>query len=195
MLAKTASTPTLTAGQYFFTYNLKNAWQISMSPTFSYNHEADSGNKFTFPIGFGISKTMIFSGRPWRFNLQYWHYIETPDLFGPEFQVRFSVTPSCRCRGSREADLTGPFCCNHLSRNVVDVYVGHGAGSKFRTGEAQRRNHATTREVDRQAEELEQRRVELDELQQRLEAALAGETQDQLESEMPVERWSGICLR
>lgn len=83
----------LTAGQYFFTYNLENAWQISMSPTFSYNHEADSGNKLTFPIGFGMSKTVIFGGTPWRFNLQYWHYIEKPDLFGPEFQIRFSVTP------------------------------------------------------------------------------------------------------
>ena len=83
----------LTAGQYFFTYNLKNAWQISMSPTFSYNHEADSGNRLTFPLGFGMSKTVIFGQTPWRFNLQYWHYIETPDLFGPEFQVRFSVTP------------------------------------------------------------------------------------------------------
>ena len=83
----------LTAGQYFFTYNLENAWQISMSPTFSYNHEADSGNKFTFPLGFGMSKTMIFGQTPWRFNLQYWHYIEKPDLFGPDFQIRFSVTP------------------------------------------------------------------------------------------------------
>lgn len=83
----------LTAGQYFFTYNLKDAWQISMSPTFSYNHEADSGNKFTFPLGFGMSKTMILGGRPWKFNLQYWHYIEKPDLFGPEYQIRFSVTP------------------------------------------------------------------------------------------------------
>ena len=83
----------LTAGQYFFTYNLEDAWQISMSPTFSYNHEADSGDRLTFPLGFGMSKTMIFGGTPWRFNLQYWHYIEKPDLFGPEFQIRFSVTP------------------------------------------------------------------------------------------------------
>ena len=83
----------LTAGQYFFTYNLEDAWQISMSPTFSYNHEADSGNKFTFPLAFGMSKTVIFGKTPWRFNLQYWHYIEQPDLFGPDFQIRFSATP------------------------------------------------------------------------------------------------------
>lgn len=83
----------VTGGQYFFTYNLENAWQISMSPTYSYNHEADSGNRLTFPIGFGISKTKIFGGRPWKFNVQYWHYIESPDAFGPDFQIRFTVTP------------------------------------------------------------------------------------------------------
>ena len=83
----------ITAGQYFFTYNLENAWQISMSPTYSYNHEADSGNRLTFPLGIGISKTAIFGNTPWRFNLQYWHYVETPDLFGPDYQIRFSVTP------------------------------------------------------------------------------------------------------
>lgn len=83
----------ITGGQYFFTYNLKNAWQISMSPTFSYNHEAESGNRLTFPIGFGMSKTVIFGQTPWRFNAQYWYYIEKPDSFGPEFQIRFTATP------------------------------------------------------------------------------------------------------
>ena len=83
----------ITGGQYFFTYNLENAWQISMSPTFSYNHEADSGNKLTFPLGFGMSKTVLFGKTPWKFNVQYWHYIEKPKSFGPDFQIRFTATP------------------------------------------------------------------------------------------------------
>lgn len=83
----------ITGGQYFFTYNLKNAWQISMSPTYSYNHEAESGNKLTFPVGFGMSKTVIFGQTPWKFNVQYWHYLESPDAFGPDFQIRFTATP------------------------------------------------------------------------------------------------------
>ena len=83
----------ITGGQYFFTYNLGNAWQISMSPTFSYNHEAESGNRLAFPVGFGVSKTKIFGSTPWKFNLQYWHYVESPDAFGPDFQIRFTATP------------------------------------------------------------------------------------------------------
>lgn len=83
----------ITGGQYFFTYNLGNAWQISMSPTFSYNHEAESGNRLAFPVGFGVSKTTIFGSTPWKFNLQYWHYVESPDAFGPDFQIRFTATP------------------------------------------------------------------------------------------------------
>lgn len=83
----------ITAGQYFFTYNLENAWQISMSPTYSYNHEADSGNKLTLPVGVGMSKTVVRGKTPWKFNLQYWHYLESPDAFGPDFQIRFTVTP------------------------------------------------------------------------------------------------------
>jgi hypothetical protein len=83
----------ITGGQYFFTYNLKDSWQIQMQPTFSYNHEAESGNKLTFPVGIGVAKTTIIGKTPWKFSLQYWHYVESPDQFGPDFQIRFGVTP------------------------------------------------------------------------------------------------------
>lgn len=83
----------VTGGQYFFTYNLKNAWQIQMTPTFSYNHEADSGQELTFPLGIGVARTVVIGNTPWKFHLQYWKYVEKPDAFGPDFQIRFSVTP------------------------------------------------------------------------------------------------------
>jgi len=35
----------LTGGQYFYTFNLEDGWQISSSPTFSYDHEASSGQR------------------------------------------------------------------------------------------------------------------------------------------------------
>lgn len=83
----------ITGGQYFYTINLKNAWQIQAQPTFSYNHEADSGDRFTLPVGVGVSKTMLLGTTPWKFSLQYWHYVETPETFGPDFQIRFQVAP------------------------------------------------------------------------------------------------------
>ena len=83
----------ITGGQYFYAFNLSDGWQINSSPTFSYNHEASSGNKWAFPLGIGASKTSIFGGRPWKFGLQYWHYIKSPDNLGPDYQLRFSVSP------------------------------------------------------------------------------------------------------
>lgn len=45
------------------------------------------------PRNISASKTMIFGGRPWKFGVQYWHYIKSPDNFGPDYQIRVSVSP------------------------------------------------------------------------------------------------------
>ena len=83
----------ITGGQYFYTVNLKNGWQINGSPVFSYNHNASSGNAWTFPIAVGVAKTTMIGGRPWKFNLQYWHYVVSPDTFGPNHQIRIGISP------------------------------------------------------------------------------------------------------
>jgi len=88
-----AYTTDVTAGQYFYTINLKNAWQIQATPTWSYNHEAEKGNRWTLPLGIGVSKTAVIGKTPWKFALQYWHYIESPDSFGPDYQIRFQISP------------------------------------------------------------------------------------------------------
>ncbi len=82
----------ITGGQYFYTYNLKDAWQIQAQPTWSYNHEAE-GEKWTFPLGVGVSKTTVVGKLPVKFSLQYWHYVEQADAFGPDYQVRFQIAP------------------------------------------------------------------------------------------------------
>lgn len=48
----------ITAGQYFYTINLNKGWQIAASPTYAYNHNAEDGNKFTFPIATGVQKVI-----------------------------------------------------------------------------------------------------------------------------------------
>jgi len=83
----------ITGGQYFYAINLGNGWQFNGSPTFSYNHKASSDNAWTLPLAVGFSKTTIINGRPWKFSLQYWHYVKSPDDFGPDFQIRLSVSP------------------------------------------------------------------------------------------------------
>ena len=84
----------VTGGQYFYTVNLQDGWQIQGSPTFSYNHEAASGEeKWTLPIGGGIAKTTLFGKTPWKFSLQYWHFVKQADAIGPDFQIRFTLGP------------------------------------------------------------------------------------------------------
>ncbi len=83
----------ITGGQYFYTINFRDGWQLFGAPTFSYNHKADNDNDWTLPLAVGVQKTTIIGGRPWKFGLQYWRYVESPDVFGPDWQIRFSVAP------------------------------------------------------------------------------------------------------
>jgi len=84
----------ITSGQYFYTYNLTDGWQIQAQPTFSYNHEAADGDeKWTLPIGIGVAKTTRIGKMPWKFSLQYWQYVKQSDNLGPDYQIRFQVTP------------------------------------------------------------------------------------------------------
>jgi hypothetical protein len=46
-VAEGDSSTSITGGQYFYVFNLKDGWQINGAPTFSYNHEADSDNAWT----------------------------------------------------------------------------------------------------------------------------------------------------
>ena len=63
-------------------------------PSISDNHTKDSGDAWTVPIGIGLSKTAVLGGRPWKFQLQYWNYVEAADTFAPEHQIRLSINPA-----------------------------------------------------------------------------------------------------
>lgn len=83
----------VTAGQYFYTINLSKGWQITASPTYSFNHNGSKGNKFTFPLGTGAQKVVMAGKMPIRVGLQYWYYVAAPDNFGPQHQFRFTFAP------------------------------------------------------------------------------------------------------
>ena len=86
-------TASITAGQYFYVINLKNAWQITGQPTWSYNHNATKGNKLTLPIATGVNKVAKFGKLPVKISMQYWYYVASPDTFGPQHQIRLQISP------------------------------------------------------------------------------------------------------
>jgi hypothetical protein len=45
------------------------------------------------PLAVGVSKTLIPKGRPWKFQVQHWNHVLSPDLFGPKRQIRFGISP------------------------------------------------------------------------------------------------------
>ncbi|MFV9614788.1 MAG: hypothetical protein ACNYZG_02475 [Gammaproteobacteria bacterium] len=83
----------ITAGQYFYSVNLNDGWQIIGTPTWSYDFEASSNNAASFPLAIGIAKTAIINSRPWQFTLEYWNYVLRPDEFGVEHQIRVTIGP------------------------------------------------------------------------------------------------------
>ena len=83
----------VTSGQYFYTINLKNAWQIQSQPTYTINHKAEKGSKWSFPLGTGVSKTIIAGKMPLKLSLQYWYYVASPEAYGPQHQIRFQIAP------------------------------------------------------------------------------------------------------
>jgi hypothetical protein len=83
----------VTAGQYFYAIGLGNGWQIAAGPSFSYNWEADSDQKFTLPIGTGLAKTTEIGKTKVKFQVQVQYFVEQPDAFGPDWLFKFTATP------------------------------------------------------------------------------------------------------
>ena len=79
--------------QYFYAYALGGGWQIVASPVASYNWHADSDEALTLPLGFGVAKTTKIGDQPWKFQLQVQKFVVQPDAFGPDWLVKFTVTP------------------------------------------------------------------------------------------------------
>ena len=77
----------------FFAYGLGNGWQIISKPTILYDWEADSGNELLLPLGGGVAKTTRLGKVPVKLEMEIQNYIVSPDRFGPECLLTFSVTP------------------------------------------------------------------------------------------------------
>jgi hypothetical protein len=82
-----------TSSQYFYAIGLGGGWQIASSPVISYDWQADSDDAWAVPVGFGVAKTTKIGKMPWKFQFQVQKYVVTPDTFGPDWLVKFTITP------------------------------------------------------------------------------------------------------
>jgi hypothetical protein len=76
--------------QPFVNYNFGKGWAISTVPVITANWDAESGQQWTVPIGAGISRTTVFSGRPMTLAIHYYRNVVRPDNAAAD-QVRFML--------------------------------------------------------------------------------------------------------
>lgn len=77
-------------GQYVFFVSLGNGWQFVASPPYSYNWKTQD---LTLPIGGGPFRTVMMGKTPVKVGVQFSYYVSQPDPFGPDWGIRFNITP------------------------------------------------------------------------------------------------------
>jgi hypothetical protein len=78
---------------FFMYYNLPHAWQIGFSPIITYDRRATAGNRWSVPIGIGVSKTARIGELISKFELGFEYSVVTEDAFGQRAMVKLNITP------------------------------------------------------------------------------------------------------
>ncbi|HEY7289138.1 MAG TPA: hypothetical protein VH583_04815 [Vicinamibacterales bacterium] len=76
--------------QPFVNFNFGQGWALSYAPIITANWDASSGNRWTVPIGAGITRTAVFNKRPMNLGVQYYGNAVKPDG-SAGYQLRFVV--------------------------------------------------------------------------------------------------------
>lgn len=76
--------------QPFLNYNFSGGFYLSSAPIITADWKADSGDRWTVPLGGGIGKIVRFGRLPVNLQLQTYYNVVTPDN-GADWQLRFQV--------------------------------------------------------------------------------------------------------
>jgi hypothetical protein len=76
--------------QYFLNYNIKNGWYLTSSPIITSNWEAESGERWTLPLGAGFGKVQRIGKIPFDFQIQAFYNAVKPE-FGADWQLRLQA--------------------------------------------------------------------------------------------------------
>ena len=84
----------LTDLQYIIKYRVTPETNIGISPNIRVNWDADdSDNKWTVPIGIGFDTFTKIGPVPMKWGVEVHGYPVTPDIFGPQWQIRLFFVP------------------------------------------------------------------------------------------------------
>lgn len=76
--------------QYFVVYQLGGGWYVNSAPIMTVDWNAESGQRWTVPVGGGGGKLMFWGKMPVNVQSQAYAFLETPDG-GPDWQLRFQI--------------------------------------------------------------------------------------------------------
>ena len=76
----------------YYNFDAVPGMALSYNNTITYNWEADSGDKWTVPLGLTLSRTWVLSGGTgFDLGVGYYFLVESPEA-APDSQLKFSLT-------------------------------------------------------------------------------------------------------
>ena len=76
--------------QPFVNYNLPKGWYLVSAPIITANWEAESGNRWTIPIGMGVGKVLRLGKLPFNCSAQGYYNLDKP-VTGGDWTLRLQV--------------------------------------------------------------------------------------------------------
>ncbi len=79
--------------QYIIRHSLPNAWSIGMGPTISVEWEEDAGERWTVPVGLGVTKTVRFGNTPVKLRAEVHYALIYPETLATRWTFLFRAAP------------------------------------------------------------------------------------------------------
>lgn len=79
--------------QYFVNWRQTPTRLIGMTPNIQIDWKESGEDRFTVPIGLGMIDFFKWGNTPVRWGIEFQHYVNQPDLVGPEWNIKFFIAP------------------------------------------------------------------------------------------------------
>lgn len=83
----------LTDFQYIIRYRYSAQTNIGMSPNIGINWNESGSDKYTVPVGIGFDTMAMIGPLPVKWGVEMQYYVNQPDAFGPDWNLRLFFVP------------------------------------------------------------------------------------------------------